>query len=217
MFSDLLDFGQQILSFNILFSFNPCGDFPFVRKWTFDCFRVYGHGANIKLCYPITISSITQFPNRDLSIMSRASEAGSPTNRSGSDKTRASKHLTIGKLDNHLDKNLKKGTNRTFDSPFLLRQGEPGTSQYICQAHVFMTLICRKSNIIFVVYLVFYMKKGLKILIIFLIVLTRTEETLRPHGDHMSCTLQDTQFPTTRHNHPGYANLHEARACSGSR
>ena len=39
--------------------------------------------------------------------------------------------LTIGKLDNHLDKNLKKkGTNRTLDSHFLLRQGEPGTSQY---------------------------------------------------------------------------------------
>ncbi len=41
------------------------------------------------------------------------------------------KHLTIGKLDNHLDKKFLKGTNRTFDSPFLLRQGEPGTSQYI--------------------------------------------------------------------------------------
>ncbi len=27
-------------------------------------------------------------------------------------------------------KNLKKETDRTFD-PFLLRQGEPGTSQYI--------------------------------------------------------------------------------------
>ncbi len=36
----------------------------------------------------------------------------------------------LSKLDNHLDKNLKKkGMNRTFDSPFLLRQGEPGTSQ----------------------------------------------------------------------------------------
>ncbi len=46
-------------------------------------------------------------------ILSRASEAGSPTNRSGSDKIRG------------------KGTNRTLDSPFLLRQGEPGTSQYI--------------------------------------------------------------------------------------
>ncbi len=29
-----------------------------------------------------------------------------------------------------VDQNFKKGTNRTFDSPFLLRQGEPGTSQY---------------------------------------------------------------------------------------
>ncbi len=55
-------------------------------------------------------------------ILSRASEAGSATNRSGSDKTRGQgsfgpstggpdlhvKHLTIGKLDNHLDKNFKK-------------------------------------------------------------------------------------------------------------
>ena len=45
------------------------------------------------------------------------------------------KHLTIDKVDNYLDKNLKKKkeTNRTLDLPFLLRQGEPGTSQYICQ------------------------------------------------------------------------------------
>ncbi len=35
------------------------------------------------------------------------------------------KHLTIGKLDNHLDKKFKKGTNRTSVSPFLLKQGEP--------------------------------------------------------------------------------------------
>ena len=31
----------------------------------------------------------------------------------------------------YLDKNLKKEMNRIHDSPFLLRQGEPGTSQYI--------------------------------------------------------------------------------------
>ncbi len=41
------------------------------------------------------------------------------------------KHLTIDKLDNHLGKKILKGTNRILDSPFLLRQGEPGTSQYI--------------------------------------------------------------------------------------
>ncbi len=75
-------------------------------------------------------------------MLSRASEAGSPTNRSGSDKTRGQgsfgpstdghvKHLTLGKLDNHQDKKNLKGMNHTFDSPFLLRQGEPGTSQYI--------------------------------------------------------------------------------------
>ncbi len=47
-------------------------------------------------------------------------------NRSGSDKTRGQGsfgpstggHLTIGKLDNHLDKKIKKGTNHTLDSPF---------------------------------------------------------------------------------------------------
>ncbi len=38
----------------------------------------------------------------------------------------------VDKLDNHLDKKNLKGTNRILDSPFLLRQGEPGKSQYIC-------------------------------------------------------------------------------------
>ena len=41
------------------------------------------------------------------------------------------------KLDNHLDKKFLKGTNHTFDSTFLLRQGEPGTSQYI-RTHIGM-------------------------------------------------------------------------------
>ncbi len=56
-------------------------------------------------------------------ILSRASETGSPKNRSGSDKTRGQgsfgpstgghiKHLTMDKLDNHLDKKkLKKELN----------------------------------------------------------------------------------------------------------
>ncbi len=52
--------------------------------------------------------------------MSRASEAGSPTNRPGSDKTWGQGSF-----------GLSTETNRTFDSPFLLRQGEPSTSQYI--------------------------------------------------------------------------------------
>ncbi len=81
--------------------------------------------------------------------MSRASEAGSPKNRSGSDKTQGKgsfgpstggpdlqgslqpAELTKTPQDIYLDKkNLKKETDHTFDSPFLLRQGEPGTSQY---------------------------------------------------------------------------------------
>ncbi len=49
-------------------------------------------------------------------VLSRVSEAGSPTNRPGSDKTQGQGSF---------------GTNRTFDLPFLPRQGEPGTSQYI--------------------------------------------------------------------------------------
>ncbi len=80
----------------------------------------------------------TQFlPN----ILSRASEAGSPTNRSGSDKTRGQgsfgpstggpdlqgslqpAELTRGKLDKHLDKKNLKGTNRTFDLPFFTKTG----------------------------------------------------------------------------------------------
>ncbi len=77
-------------------------------------------------------------------ILSRASKAGSPTNFSGSDKTRGQGYFgpstggpdLQGKLDNHLDKKNLKGTNRTFDLPFLLRQGEPGTSQYITRPAV---------------------------------------------------------------------------------
>ncbi len=68
-------------------------------------------------------------------ILSRASETGSPTNRLGSDKTRGQGSLTIDKLDkiqfNHLDKNLKKERTAHLIPLFLLRQGEPGTSQYI--------------------------------------------------------------------------------------
>ena len=59
-------------------------------------------------------------------ILSRASETGSPTNRSGSNKTpgQGSFGPSTGGPD-------LKGTNRTFDSPFLLRQVEPGKSQYL--------------------------------------------------------------------------------------
>ncbi len=66
-------------------------------------------------------------------ILSRASEAGSPKNRPGSDKTRGQGSL--------------KGTNRTFDSPFLLRQGEPGTSQYSKILHLlyFYTFVNARS------------------------------------------------------------------------
>ncbi len=47
------------------------------------------------------------------------------------DQTYTSKPLKISNLGNHLDTNFKR-TNRTPDSPyFLLRQGEPGTSQYL--------------------------------------------------------------------------------------
>ena len=49
----------------------------------------------------------------------------------------------ISKLDNHLDKKILKGTNRTFDSPFLLRQGEPGTSQYIFPRNLFVRSFVR--------------------------------------------------------------------------
>ncbi len=79
----------------------------------------------------------------DIYLLSRASGAGSPTNRMGSDKTQDQRSfgpstggpdlqgsLQPAELGNHLDKNLKR-TNRTPDSPyFSLRQGEPGTSQY---------------------------------------------------------------------------------------
>ncbi len=43
-------------------------------------------------------------------------------------------------MDNHLDKNFLKGMNRTLDSPFLLRQGEPCTSHYI--HYVFVHITC---------------------------------------------------------------------------
>ena len=60
-----------------------------------------------------------------LKILSRASEAGSPTNPPwalGSDKTRG--------------QGFKKKRTAYLIRPFLVRQGEPGTSQYICYLHV---------------------------------------------------------------------------------
>ncbi len=59
----------------------------------------------------------------DEAILSCASEAGSPTNRPGSDKTRGQGSFgpsTIG--GNHLDKNFNR-TNRTFDSPDFTKTG----------------------------------------------------------------------------------------------
>ncbi len=67
---------------------------------------------------------------------------GSPTNRSGSDKTRGQGSfgpstgvpdlqgsLQPAELDNHLDINFKKERTAHLIRFFLLRQGEPGTSQ----------------------------------------------------------------------------------------
>ena len=56
-------------------------------------------------------------------LLSRASETGSPTNRSGIDKARGQGSFGPSKGG--------KGTNPIPDSPFLLRHGEPGTSHYI--------------------------------------------------------------------------------------
>ena len=69
-------------------------------------------------------------------ILSRASNAGSPTNHPGSDKTRD--QGCFGPSTGGPD---LKETNRTFDSPFLLRQGEPGTSQYITKNLVFKVVL----------------------------------------------------------------------------
>ena len=46
-------------------------------------------------------------------ILSRASEAGSPTNRQGSDKTRARDPLVRPQVDNYLDKNFKRNEPHT--------------------------------------------------------------------------------------------------------
>ncbi len=66
-----------------------------------------------------------------VNILSRASEAGSPTNppwAPGSDKTRGQE--SFGPFTGGLYKNLKK--KRTVHLiRFLLRQGESGTSRYI--------------------------------------------------------------------------------------
>ncbi len=56
---------------------------------------------------------------------------GSPTNRPGSDKTRDQGSFGPSTGGPDLDKYLKKD-----DRLFLLRQGEPGTSQYIMTANV---------------------------------------------------------------------------------
>ncbi len=77
-------------------------------------------------------------------ILSCVSEAGSPTNRPGSDKTlgQGSFGPSTGGSDlqgNHLDKNFKKDEPHTWFALLLLRQGEPGTSQYLIkdvQVHV---------------------------------------------------------------------------------
>ncbi len=103
--------------------------------------HMYWHNIKPKLpCYRLSAGSIYDLGRKTVStILSHASEAGSPTNRTGSDKTRGQGsfgpstggHLTIDELDYYLDKIFKKETNRILDSPFLLRQGEPGTSQHI--------------------------------------------------------------------------------------
>ncbi len=86
-------------------------------------------------------------------ILSRASKVGSPTNHPCSRQRQDTgpgifwsvhrwtkpnglthvKHLNITSLVIAIYKKLKKETDRTLD-PFLLRQGEPGTSQYIAPA-----------------------------------------------------------------------------------
>ncbi len=59
-------------------------------------------------------------------ILSRASETGSPTNRPGSNKTRGQ-----GSFGTSTGGPDLKERNAHLIRPILLRQGEPGTSQYI--------------------------------------------------------------------------------------
>ena len=70
-----------------------------------------------------------------MNILSRASGVGSPTNHRapGSDKTRGQGSFglfTGGPSDNYPTKIFKK-KNGLYNGPVLLRQGEPGTSQYV--------------------------------------------------------------------------------------
>ncbi len=57
-------------------------------------------------------------------------QTGRAATRHGASDLMHVKHLTIDKLDNYLDKNFKKKPIAYLIRLFLLRQGEPGTSQY---------------------------------------------------------------------------------------
>ncbi len=71
-----------------------------------------------------------------IKILSHAREVGSPTNHPGSGQWQNTGpgilwfvHRWTNSLSNSYLQKILKRTDRTFD-PFLLRQGEPGTSQY---------------------------------------------------------------------------------------